>query len=49
MPRLYHVHTTAGAWDVYAVTAAQAVTTALELAGSGARFLRISQQIGDEV
>jgi hypothetical protein len=44
MPRLYHVHTTAGVWDVYAVTAAQAVTTALELAGLGTRVLRIHQQ-----
>jgi hypothetical protein len=44
MPRLYHVHTTTGVWEVYAVTAAQAVTTGLELAGSGARLLRISQQ-----
>jgi hypothetical protein len=41
MPRLYHVHTTAGAIELWAVTAAQAVATALELAGPGARILRI--------
>jgi hypothetical protein len=44
MPRLYHVHTTAGTWEVYAVTAAQAVTTVLELAEPGARVLRIARQ-----
>jgi hypothetical protein len=47
MPRLYHVHTTAGAWEVYAVTAAQAVTTALELAtkmGDRPRLIRVCRQ-----
>jgi hypothetical protein len=44
MPRLYHIHTTAGTWEVYAVTAAQAVTTVLELAEPGARVLRIARQ-----
>lgn len=44
MPRLYTIHTTAGAFELYAVTAAQAATTALELAGPGARILRISRQ-----
>jgi hypothetical protein len=44
MPRLYHIHTTAGTWEVYAVTAAQAATTVLELAGPRARLLRIARQ-----
>jgi hypothetical protein len=44
MPRLYHVHTTAGPFELYAVTAAQAVTAALELAGPGARVIRISRE-----
>lgn len=44
MPRLFHIHTTAGSFELYAITAAQAVATALELAGSGARVLRISRE-----
>jgi hypothetical protein len=44
MPRLYHVHLTTGAIELYAVTAAQAVTTALELAGPGAQVLRVCRQ-----
>lgn len=44
MPRLYHIHTTAGPFELMAVTAAQAVSTALELAGPGARVLRVSRQ-----
>jgi hypothetical protein len=44
MPRLYHIHTTAGAFELMAVSAAQAVSTALELAGPGARVLRVSRQ-----
>lgn len=44
MPRLYLIHTTTGPIELYAVTAAQAVSAALELAGPGARVLRISRQ-----
>jgi hypothetical protein len=44
MPRLYHVHTTAGTWEVYAVTIQQAITTVLELAEPGATVLRIARQ-----
>jgi hypothetical protein len=44
MPRLYHVQLTTGPIELYAVTAAQAVTTALELAGPGARVLRVSRE-----
>ncbi len=44
MPRLYHVHTTAGPFELMAVTAAQACSAALELAGPGARILRISRE-----
>jgi hypothetical protein len=44
MPRLFHIHTTAGRVELYAVTAAQAVATALELAGPGARVLRVVRQ-----
>jgi hypothetical protein len=44
MPRLYHVHTTAGAWEVWAMTAAQAVSTALELAGPGSKVLRVCRE-----
>jgi hypothetical protein len=40
MPRLYHVHLTTGPVELYAFTQAQAVATALELAGPGARVLR---------
>jgi hypothetical protein len=46
MPRLYHVHTTAGTWEVYAVTIQQAITTVLELAELGATVLRIARQGG---
>jgi hypothetical protein len=44
MPRLFHVHTTNGTWELMAFTAAQAITTALELAGPGARVLRVARQ-----
>jgi hypothetical protein len=44
MPRLYLIHTTAGPFELMAVTAAQAVATALELAGPGARVLKISRE-----
>ena len=44
MPRLYHVQTTVGAWEVYAVTAAQAVATVQELAGPDARVLRVCRE-----
>ena len=44
MPRLYHVHTTHGAIELYAVTQAQAIASALELAGPGARVVRVSRQ-----
>ena len=40
----YLIHTTKGPIELYAVTAAQAVSSALELAGPGARVLRISRQ-----
>jgi hypothetical protein len=44
MPRLYHVQLTTGPIELYALTQAQAITTALELAGAGARVLRIARQ-----
>jgi hypothetical protein len=44
MPRLYHVQLTTGPIELYAVTATQAVTAALELAGPGAQVLRVSRQ-----
>ncbi len=44
MPRLYHVQLTTGAIELYAVTVAQAVTTALELAAPGAKVLRVCRQ-----
>ena len=44
MPRLYHVSTTHGPIELYAVTQAQAIASALELAGAGARVLRIARQ-----
>jgi hypothetical protein len=44
MPRLYHDHTTHGAIELYAVSAAQAVSAALELAGPGAQVLRVCRQ-----
>jgi hypothetical protein len=44
MPRLYHIQTTAGAWEVLAVTIQQAITTALELAGPGAKVVRVTRQ-----
>ena len=40
MPRLYHIATTLGSWELLAVTQQQAITAALELAGHGARLLR---------
>ena len=44
MPRLYLIHTTAGTFELMAVTAAQAVSAALELAGPGARVLRVCRE-----
>ncbi len=44
IPRLYHVQTTHGPIELYALTQAQAIRTALELAGPGARVLRVSRQ-----
>jgi hypothetical protein len=44
MPCTYLIHTTIGLWTIMATSAAQAVTTALELAGPGARVLRIARQ-----
>ena len=44
MPRLYHVHLTTGAVELYAVTQAQAIRTALELAAPGAKVLRVCRQ-----
>ena len=41
IPRLYHVQTTLGSFELYAVTQAQAVSSALELAGPGARVVRV--------
>ena len=40
-PRLYHVSTTHGPIELYAVTQAQAIASALELAGPSARVLRV--------
>ena len=44
MPRVFHVVTTAGTFEPLAVSAAQACSTALELAGPGSRMLRISRE-----
>jgi hypothetical protein len=44
IPRLYHVQLTTGPIELYAVTQAQAIATALELAGPGARVLRVSRE-----
>lgn len=44
MPRPYAIHTTAGLFQLVAISAAQAVATALELAGPGARVLRVSRE-----
>jgi hypothetical protein len=41
MPRLYHVQTTHGPIEPYAITHAQAISTALELAGPGAQVIRV--------
>ena len=41
IPRLYHVQTTHGPIELYAITQAQAIVTALELAGPGARLIRV--------
>ena len=43
-PRLYHIHLTTGPIELYAVTQAQAIATALELAGPGAKVLRVWRQ-----
>ena len=41
MPLPYTVHTTAGLFQLVAISAAQAVATALELAGPGASVLMV--------
>jgi len=41
IPRLYHVQLTTGPIELYALSQAQAISTALELAGPGARVLRV--------
>jgi len=46
MPRLYHIQLTTGPIELYAITQAQAISTALELAGPGARVLRVAR-LGD--
>jgi hypothetical protein len=43
MPRLYHVQLTTGPIELYAFTQAQAIATAVELAGPGARLLRVAR------
>jgi hypothetical protein len=43
MPRLYHVQLTTGPIELYALTQAQAIATALELF-PGAKVLRVSRQ-----
>jgi hypothetical protein len=43
-PRLYHIQLTTGPIELYALTQAQAIATALELAGPGARVLRVARQ-----
>ena len=43
MPSHYTIHTTAGPFELVAINAAQACTTALELAGPGACILRVSR------
>jgi hypothetical protein len=40
-PRLYHIQLTTGPIELYAITQAQAIRTALELAGPGAKVLRV--------
>lgn len=44
MPRLFHIVTTAGTFELMAMSAAQACSAALELAGPGARILRITRE-----
>jgi hypothetical protein len=41
IPRLYHIQLTTGSVELYAITQAQAIRTALELAGPGATVLRV--------
>ena len=41
IPRHYHVQTTLGSFELYALSQAQAISTALELAGPGARLIRV--------
>jgi hypothetical protein len=43
-PRFYCIYTTIGIWEVMALSSAQAIYTALELAGPGAKMLRIAVQ-----
>jgi hypothetical protein len=45
-PSLYHVQLTTGPIELYAITQAQAISAALELAGPGARVLRVAR-LGD--
>jgi hypothetical protein len=43
-PRLYHIQLTTGPIELYAITQAQAIRTALELAGPGARVVRVRRE-----
>jgi hypothetical protein len=43
MPHLYCVHLSTGTVKLYALTQAQAISTALELAERGARVLRVAR------
>jgi hypothetical protein len=44
MPRLYHIQLSTGPIELYAVTQAQAIRAALELAEPGAKVLRVARQ-----
>ncbi len=41
IPRHYHVQTTLGSFELHALSQTQAIATALELAGPGARLVRV--------
>ena len=41
MPRSYTVYTTGGTFRLMALSPAEAITTALELAGDGTRVIRV--------
>ena len=40
-PRLYHVQLSNGPIELYAISTTQAISTALELAGPGAKVVRV--------